>query len=90
MTIRTAVFDDTAELLTEDRWISPEGLQLKISAGQILVLETEGRLAGLLRYGLFWDSIPFMNLLRVREDCRGLGYGTQLVLHWEQEMKGEL
>ena len=87
MTVRKAKPDDAAEILREDRWFSPQELARKIAAGQVLVLEAEGTPAGFLRYGLFWDSIPFMNMLRVRESCRGKGYGSRLVSEWEREMK---
>ena len=38
---------------------------------------------GWLRYGYFWDSIPFMNMLAVVEEHRGQGIGTQLIVYWE-------
>lgn len=42
---------------------------------------------GWLRFNLFWDNIPFMNMLYFLEDYREKGYGSQLVSFWEQEMK---
>ena len=87
MTIRTAVPGDMDGLLAEDRWISPQELRRKISAGHVLVLEAEGAPAGFLRYGLFWDNTPFMNMLRIKASRRGQGCGTRPVTHWEQEMK---
>lgn len=34
--------------------------------------------------GLFWDQVPFMNLLWVVEHWRGQGIGTTLVKAWEK------
>ncbi|HXQ32508.1 MAG TPA: hypothetical protein VN843_00665 [Anaerolineales bacterium] len=37
---------------------------------------------GWMRYGYFWDSIPFMNMLTVIENYRGRGMGTGLAIYW--------
>ena len=42
---------------------------------------------GLLRYSLFWDSIPFCCLLFVEEARRGQGGGRALMDRWEGEMR---
>ncbi|MDE7041534.1 MAG: GNAT family N-acetyltransferase, partial [Oscillospiraceae bacterium] len=47
-----------------------------------------GRAAGWLRYNLFWDNLPFLNMLYLFEEYRGKGYGAQLVQYWEAEMAG--
>ena len=49
----------------------------------------DGSFAGFLRYGLFWDSIPFMNLLFLLEEYRNQGIGTALVAFWEDRMRKE-
>ena len=43
-------------------------------------------LIGWLRFGLFWDNIPFMNMLYILDGYRGKGNGTELVSFWEREM----
>lgn len=35
---------------------------------------------------MFWDEIPFMNMLYFLEEYRGKGYGTQMVKFLENEM----
>ena len=35
---------------------------------------------------MFWDNIPFLNMLYFVEDYRGKGFGSQLVNLWEKEM----
>lgn len=42
---------------------------------------------GVLRYSLFWQSIPFLDLLYIDEAYRGKGYGSQMMSEWEQSMK---
>lgn len=42
---------------------------------------------GILRYNLFWDSIPFCTLLFIKKQYRGQGFGKELMSFWESEMK---
>ena len=42
---------------------------------------------GVLRYSLFWQSIPFVDLLYIAEAYRGKGFGSQMMREWEQTMK---
>ncbi len=50
------------------------------------MMTEDGRITGVLRWGLFWDSIPFVNLLFVREPLQHAGRGTALVRFWEEDM----
>jgi predicted N-acetyltransferase YhbS len=40
-----------------------------------------------LRWGKFWDEIPFMNMLFVDSQERRRGAGRRLVQHWETTMR---
>ena len=75
-----------AQLLLYEHGISREELGNSIKAGRVLVLLEGDTLVGWLRYNLFWDNTPFLNMLYVLEPYRGKGYGTMLVGHWEAEM----
>ena len=58
-----------------------------IARKRIILLFIDGKYEGWLRFNLFWDNIPFMNLLFIiSEDQRGKGYGRKLVAFWEHEM----
>lgn len=59
----------------------------KVRRGEVLVVRSAGRCIGWLRFGYFWDSIPFMHLLHLLEEHRGRGVGTRLVAFWEEQMK---
>jgi N-acetylglutamate synthase-like GNAT family acetyltransferase len=87
MTIRHAEKADYPWLKEHDKHISGEILQIKIAAKEIYVVEEAGELAGWLRYNLFWDSIPFMNLIFLLEKYRCKGTGKKLVRNWEKDMK---
>src|SRR3954452_23181964 len=49
-----------------------------------MTVEVDGQAAGFLRWELFWDQVPFMNLLWVLPDWRGQGIGTALIAAWEK------
>lgn len=84
--IRYANREDFPLLHSRDRHISAAGLQSGIEAKRVLVLLCGAHLAGWLRYNLFWDNLPFLNMLYFFEGYREKGYGGQLVRFWEQEM----
>jgi ribosomal protein S18 acetylase RimI-like enzyme len=71
-----------------DSHISPGHLVGLVSAGRIMLVEVDGDVVGFLRWGLFWDQVPFMNMLWVLPDRRGQGVGTDLVDAWEKVQLG--
>ncbi len=87
MEIRFAKSEDAAWLVRHDKHISEEELGHAILRNRIYIAEKDGGFAGWLRYNLFWDNIPFMNMLYVTEEDRGKGCGRKLVAFWESEMK---
>jgi ribosomal protein S18 acetylase RimI-like enzyme len=62
-------------------------MKYKIDQGEIIVAIKNTSVIGWLRYGYFWDSIPFMNMLNVIEEYRGRGTGTQLAIYWEAVLR---
>lgn len=84
VTTRIASTSDLAFLGEVDRHVSHDALAEIVSAGRVMVGEVDGVAAGLLRWGLFWDQVPFMNLLWVLAEWRGKGVGTTLVHAWEK------
>ena len=79
--------DDFDRLLSLDHHISASMLAQKIDRKEILVAKIGAELVGWLRFGYFWDDLPFMNLLFVLEPHRGNHIGMKLVLHWENAMQ---
>lgn len=69
-----------------DRHISEKELKNAIQAKRVLVMCRNDCFVGWLRFNLFWDEIPFMNMLYLLEEYRGQGYGGRLVDFWEKEM----
>jgi GNAT superfamily N-acetyltransferase len=87
VTTRTASDADLPFLREVDEHLSPEDLARIVPTGRVLVGEVDGESVGLLRWGLFWDEVPFMNLLWVLPERRGHGVGTTLVEAWERSQQ---
>ena len=85
--IRYAAETDFDTLRQYDRHICETELRNSIQAKRILVMVSGNRVTGWLRFNLFWDNTPFMNMLYLLEEHRGRGYGRQLVSFWETEMR---
>lgn len=74
-------------LKNKDQDINEITLKKKIIDQQILLASADEVLVGWLRFGFFWDIIPFMNLLFITKEYRNKGIGKTLVEYWESEMK---
>lgn len=79
--------EDIPLLRQYDRHISDGELENAVRLQRVYVALADGCFAGWLRYNLFWDNTPFMNLLYFLEQYRKKGFGRQLVAFWEDQMK---
>jgi len=84
--IRHVMAEDRPFWLRLDRHLPEEGFARKVRDREGYVLLENSRPAGLLRWNLFWDEIPFCTLLAVAEDRRGRGLGRALLARWESDM----
>ena len=87
MEIRIALTSDINKLSVHDKHISRTNLLESIHQNHIYILEDGDLFIGWLRYNLFWDNTPFMNLIYILDRFQNKGYGTKLVLFWEKSMK---
>lgn len=85
--IRPAAASDLPFLTAHDVHIAPEELIRVVAAGRVLIAELDGEPVGWLRWGMFWDNTPFMNLLYMLDGCRGQGVGRSLVAAWETRLR---
>lgn len=86
MTIRIATLNDFPRIAELDRHISPEELTTLISLGRVAVAEDGDTFLGWMRWNLFWDNTPFLNMLYLPGPHRGKGYGKTMMSWWEAEM----
>ena len=78
------------EVITElDVHISKKELTKAMNEKRIIVLKDNDKLCGWLRYNLFWDSIPFLNMIYVLYEYRNQKIGKSLLLFWEKKMKSK-
>lgn len=84
--IKYATMDDYGLLISRDTHVRKEEWKKLIEKNQALIFKVDNHFAGWLRYNLFWNEIPFMNMLYFLEEYRGKGYGTQMVRFWERKM----
>lgn len=87
MKIRFAEKSDIEILSTYDKHIRITELESAVSLGRVIVAEDNETLIGWLRWNLFWDNTPFMNMLFVLEQYRSCGYGKAMTAYWEKQMK---
>lgn len=84
--IRYALSEDIGTLSELDVHITAAELSAVVERRRVIVAEENGKLIGWLRYGLFWDNLPFMNMLFIADGERGNGLGTALCGFWESEL----
>jgi GNAT superfamily N-acetyltransferase len=88
VSIREASQADLSWCLSTDGHLDEAALMSKIRAGEILVADSDGELAGLLRFDLMWSSVPFIAQIRVVETYRRQGVGRELLRAVEERARG--
>ena len=97
MVMRIAAQDDMEVLAGYEKHIRKEELASSVRLGRVIVAEEgkkegEGereKIIGWLRWNLFWDNTPFMNMLFLLDGYRNRGYGKEMVSDWERRMRDE-
>lgn len=89
ITIRYVQEEDRAFWYRLDKHLPETEFVGKVRERRGYVLLEDGIRAGLLRYNLFWDQMPFCNMLYVEPHFQGGGYGRKLMEYWEQDMKAQ-
>lgn len=79
--------EDKAFWFSLDRHMREETYDAKIREKTCYILRESGLPVGIMRYGLFWDNTPFLNLLYLQGAFRGRGLGRQAMAQWEDEMR---
>ena len=69
--VRLATVSDIGILVLHDRHVSKNILEQAVEARHVMVIEEDGGFAGWLRWSLFWDSIPFLNMLFLLQPVEG-------------------
>lgn len=87
MNIDFATEADIRYISERDKHLAKPLIQTKIQAKEIYILREANQEIGWMRFGYFWDNTPFMNLIWIDEPYRGQGFGSKVVLYWEDQMR---
>lgn len=87
MTIEVAKPEDFPGICCYDRHIPAERLLSCIEDEQVLVLKENKQVRGILRWSLFWQTIPFVDLIFLDFSIHSQGLGTKMMGFWEQMME---
>lgn len=85
--IRYADINDKEFWYTLDKHLPEKEFENKVCSKRGYILSKDNKPIGLMRYNLFWDSIPFCTMLYIDCNYRQSGYGRKLMEHWELEMR---
>ena len=87
LNIRYAQAEDEMFWYTLDKHLPKTEYANKVREKRAYILSQDDRPAGILRYNLFWDNIPFCTMLFIDDAYQGRGCGRQLTEYWEHDMK---
>lgn len=89
MEISLARVEDLSAVANLDPHIPVSRLAECIRSEKVYVLRAAEQIAGVLRFSLFWQTIPFLDLIFLAEAHRNNGWGTQMMEHWEKAMRSQ-
>ncbi len=70
-----------------DSEISESEFALKVRDRRACIICGGKRPAGILRYNLMYDFLPFLTLLHIEKPFQRKGLGRQAMMFWENEMR---
>lgn len=86
MELTLATVKDFSAVRKYDSHIPSVRLSACINENMVYALREGSEIIGILRFSLFWQTIPFLDLLFLDEAHRGKGYGRKAMAQWEQNM----
>ena len=82
-----ARLNEEAEWLFVDHHLPQSSFSALAREGRALWILADREKVGLMRWGLFWDEIPFLNLIWLYSDCRRKGIGQAAMERWEDSLR---
>ena len=87
MELRPMTEEDKTFVLGFDSHMDEACFRNRVLTKTGFVLWEEENPVGLMHHCLLWDRMPFLNLLYIVEEKRGLGFGKKAMENWEAELK---
>ena len=72
---------------TLDEHLSAQEFELKVRDKRGYVISDGDEPIGVMRYNLFWDSMPFLTMIHLEDRYQMKGFGKQALDFWENEMR---
>lgn len=86
LSILYATFEDIEYLRKHDTHLSLDRVKKKVFDNEVIIAKYGENYLGWLRFGYFWDFIPFINMIVINDAYQKQGVGSRLVQFWEDEM----
>lgn len=61
-------------------------VRAQIRDGRLRIIAPGGIPVGFIKFYVLWETLPFIEVIILREECRGRGLGREAVRQWEREM----
>lgn len=87
--IRFANEGDIPHLKQLDSWKKDSMWKRKIFGREVIVLEMNNQLVGLIRYDVLWPTVPFLSLFYIEESYRGKGRSSQMLEFLKKNLRDE-
>lgn len=84
--IRFATLDDfdlVRQFDPHSKFINPVRIRYKLSAQEIILAFESEKPVGIIKFSYFWATRPYLDLIWVNDELRGLGIGSQLLHFFE-------
>jgi GNAT superfamily N-acetyltransferase len=78
---------DLPKLQQLDPWPKEHIWKQKIMCSEVIVLELNNEVIGLLRYDLLWTTVPFIGLIEIEAAHRGKGYSRLMLEFLKQHLR---
>ncbi len=87
MEIKVVTGHDKEFVMGMDKHADDAAFANRVYTKSAYVIWEKGERIGIITHCVLWDTLPFMNLIYIKEECRQKGFGMQAILAWEAGMK---
>ena len=87
MELKYMEVNDEAFVMSIDAHVNEEQFANRVLTKSGYVIWDGDEPVGLMHHAILWDNLPFLNLIYIKEEYRGRGYGTAAMRLWEEDMQ---
>lgn len=89
MRIELVTNEDKEFVMSMDNHVNDTGYANRVFTKSGYVIWEGDQRIGVMTHSVLWDNLPFLNLISIKEEYCGQGFGKQAMLNWEKEMKNQ-